>query len=161
MVSVSGIKFAGSFDIENRKYNPFLVFCNPAVSQVQDAVVSSLQSLINHNFQSGNCSPQGPAASGMGEVGGVTTTPATSSTSTTTPAASQSPPLRHILPLNPLLKGPTDPGPSAPCPIKAGGSGDPCPLPVKSLRPKNTNPSQDPNTVWHDSSGHTAQVRDA
>ncbi|XP_050732976.1 uncharacterized protein LOC127006739 [Eriocheir sinensis] len=99
--------------------------------------------------QSGNCSPQGPAASSVGEAGGVAATPATSSnaTTTTSSAASQPPSLRHLPPPTSLLKGASDSSPSAPCPIKAGGGGDPCPLPVKSLRPKNTNPSQDPNTA--------------
>lgn len=115
---------------------------------MRQSTVCPSQFLICLCFQSGNCSPQGPAASSVGEVGRITTTPATSSTTTSSSsAASQPPTLRHIPPLTPLLKGSSDASSSVPCPIKPGGSGDPCPLPVKSLRPKNTNPSQDPNTV--------------
>lgn len=101
--------------------------------------------------QSGNCSPQGPGSSSVGEVnGGPMVGPSSSSTTTattTSSSASQTPSLRHIGPLTTLLKAPPDTGSSTSCPMKGGSNADPCPLPVKSLRPKNTNPSQDPNTA--------------
>ncbi|KAG0717504.1 hypothetical protein GWK47_054309 [Chionoecetes opilio] len=100
--------------------------------------------------QSGNCSPQGPANGSVVEMnGGPTGAPSCTSTTTTTSiassaAASQIPALRHI---NPLLKAPPDTGSPASRAMKGVTSGQPWHLPIKSLRPKNTNPSQDPNTA--------------
>lgn len=80
------------------------------------------------------------AESSLGSIGQH---PSVASTPPAPPAASHPSELTSIPPLASLLmtaKGNTT------CTV-IGAGGGPCPLPVKSLRPKNTNPTQDPNTV--------------
>ncbi|XP_064077268.1 LOW QUALITY PROTEIN: uncharacterized protein LOC135194958 [Macrobrachium nipponense] len=52
-----------------------------------------------------------------------------------------------VLLTSPALSSPMRTGARSPPVTLSGTSSAPCPLPVKSLRPKNTNPSQDPNTA--------------
>lgn len=76
-------------------------------------------------------------------LGSVSQHPTVTSSPPVPPVASHPSELTSIPPLASLLmttKGNTT------CTV-IGAGGGPCPLPIKSLRPKNTNPAQDPNTA--------------